>query len=126
MALCRCCWCHMARLVTWASVTAIRMLPPMLRAKLMRPATWLLCFLGHADVGGVGDGDEAEGQRHHLDDAQPGGLREGHVEVGDGGGDTEGEDEHDEADDGQPAGGDFAGGNAGQGHDEDQRECRRR
>ena len=38
-------------------------------------------FFGHADVGCVGDGDKAEGQRQHLNDAQPGCLCEGHVEA---------------------------------------------
>ena len=46
MALCRCCWCQRERLVTCALVMAIRMLPPMLRTKLMSPETWLLSSLG--------------------------------------------------------------------------------
>jgi len=46
IACCRCCWCQLARVVTCALVMAIRTLPPMLRAKLMRPATWLLSSLG--------------------------------------------------------------------------------
>ncbi len=28
-------------------------------------------FLGHANVGGIGDRDEAEGEGQHLDDTQP-------------------------------------------------------
>ena len=60
-------------------------------------------LLGHAHISRGGDGDEAEGERHHLDDAQPGGGGEGHVEGGDVGGEAEGEDEQGEADHGQPA-----------------------
>ena len=83
-------------------------------------------FLGHADVGGVGDGDEAEGQGKHLNDAQPGGLGEAHLQIGDVGGVAEGDDEHDESADGERSRGDLAGGDAGHWHDDDAARCRRR
>ncbi len=80
-------------------------------------------LLGHADVGRVGDGDEAEGQGQHLNDAQPGRLREAHLQIGDGRSIAEGDDEHDESADGEGARGDFAGGEASHGHDDDQRDA---
>ena len=78
---------------------------------------------GHADVGGGGDGDEAEGQGEHLDDAQPGGLGEGHLEGGDVGGVAVGECEEGEAEHSEPAGGDLACGPSGDGHDDEQGEA---
>jgi hypothetical protein len=80
-------------------------------------------LLGHAHVSRRGDGDEAEGQRQHLNHAQPGGLRKGHVERGDLGRVAEGDHEHREAENRQVARGDLAGGEAGQRHHEEQREA---
>ena len=82
-------------------------------------------FPGHAHVGRRGDGDEAEGNRHHLNDAQPGRGGKSHVERGHVSRVTEGDDKQYEADNSEIARGNLAGGIAGDGHDKEQHHAAR-
>ncbi len=63
---------------------AVPALPPMLRAKLERLEIWLFFSMGNADVVEGADGDEDEGQGHHLQDAPLGccAIRGHQVEAG--------------------------------------------
>ena len=126
MLLCRCCWCHMARLVTCALVIAIKMLPPMLRAKLIRPATWLLSSFGMPTYAALvieikqnGSGSIWTTRSHEA-------LRKAHLQRGHIGRVAEREHEQRESAYCQRPRGNFARGNARQRHHDHQRNAARR
>src|SRR4051812_18374018 len=75
-------------------------------------------FFREADVSGMGEGDEPEGEGQHRDDADPRRPGEAHTQAGDRGGVAEGKSEHDEAADGKRTRIYLAGGPARQWHND--------
>ena len=76
MALCRCCWCHERAAGDLRIGDGDQDAAADVAGEVDEARNLVALLLGHAHVGRVGDGDEAEGQRQHLDDAQPGSLRQ--------------------------------------------------
>ena len=71
MTFCRCCWCQSGAARNLCVGDGDHDAAANVARKIDESRNLVALFLGHADVRGVGDGDEAKGQRKHLNDAQP-------------------------------------------------------